>query len=94
MGPFEAQIISVVFGVGGGVAALGLILRYKTRTKELELHGVDAELGPAVDSLREDLNEVRGQLADVQERLDFTERMLTAGRESDDQTNRSSRSQR
>ena len=46
MGPFEAQIFSTVFGVAGGVAALGLILRFKLRKKELELRAGDAELGP------------------------------------------------
>ncbi len=84
MGPFEAQIFSVVFGVFGGVAALGLILRLKLKRRELEMGAGDAELGPAVDALRDDLNDTRAQLADMQERLDFAERLLTAGRASQD----------
>jgi hypothetical protein len=40
------------------------------------------ELGPEVDALRDDLNDTRAQLAEMQERLDFAERLLTAGRVS------------
>ena len=86
MGPFEAQIVTVVFSVLGGVTALGMVLRFAIRRRELEAQGSDHQLGPVVDALREDLHETRAQLADLQERLDFAERMLTAGRESPDQT--------
>ncbi len=82
MGPFEAEIVSVIFGVSGTVLALALILRFRLRKKELEVRGSDPELGPAVDELRHDLNDTRAQLADMQERLDFAERLLTAGRAS------------
>ena len=82
MGPFEAQIFSVVFGVAGGVAALGLVLRFALKKKELEARAGDSDLGPAVDALRDDLNETRAQLSEVQERLDFTERLLTEARGS------------
>ncbi len=89
MGPFEVQIFSTVFGVMGGIAALGLILRFKLKKKELEMRGSNAELGPVVDALRDDFEQLadmqkhtRAQLAEMQERLDFAERLLTAGRES------------
>ncbi len=82
MGPFEAEIVSVIFGVSGTVLALALILRFRLKKKELEVRGSDPELGPAVDALRDDLNDTRAQLADMQERLDFAERLLTAGRAS------------
>ena len=85
MGPFEAQIVSTIFGILGGVGALGLILHFKLKKKELEMGGSDPELGPVVDALRDDLNETRAQLADMQERLDFAERLLTAGRASQDE---------
>ncbi len=85
MGPFEVQIFSTVFGVIGGVAALGLILRFKLKKKELEMRVGDAELGPVVDALRDDINDTRAQLADMHERLDFAERLLTAGRASQDE---------
>ena len=85
MGPFEAEIVSVIFGVTGVVGALALILRFKLKKKELEMRGGDPELGPVVDALRDDLNDTRAQLAEMQERLDFAERLLTAGRASQDE---------
>lgn len=36
-----------------------------------------------VEQLRSEVDELRGQLAEVQERLDFTERMLAKNREAD-----------
>ena len=36
-----------------------------------------------VDQLRTEVEELRGQLLEVQERLDFTERMLAKNREAD-----------
>ena len=54
MGPFEAQIFSVVFGVSGAVSALALILRFKLKKSELETRGSnDHHLGPAVDLIDE-----------------------------------------
>ncbi len=62
------------------------------RGKELEMRGSNAELGPDVDALRDDFEQLadtqentRAQLADMQERLDFAERLLTAGRASQDE---------
>ena len=51
----------------------------------MEVRGGDSELGSVVDALRDDLNDTRSQLADMQERLDFAERLLTAGRASEDE---------
>jgi hypothetical protein len=62
-----------------------LIIRYGLKKKELEMRGSDAELGPEFDALHADLNDTRAQLAEVQERLDFAERVLTAGRASQDE---------
>jgi hypothetical protein len=39
-------------------------------------------LGPEIDALRDDLDDTRAQLAEVQERLEFAERLLSAGRAS------------
>ncbi len=65
-----------------------LIIRYKLKRKELEVRGSDAEVGPVVDALRDDVEQLadmqehtRAQLAEMQERLDFAERLLTAGGE-------------
>ena len=46
------------------------------------MQGSNAESGPVVDALRDDIDDTRAQLADMQERLDFAERLLTAGRAS------------
>ena len=58
----------------------------QVRERELRMQGSDRELGPVVDALRDDLanmqDHTRAQLADMKERLDFTERLLTAGRAS------------
>jgi len=67
------------------VAFAYLVMRFKLKRKELEMRGSDAELGPVVDELRDDLDDTRAQLADMQERLDFAERLLTAGRASQDE---------
>ncbi len=79
MAPLAASLGMIVVTV--------LILRYKLKRKELEMRGSDAELGPEVDALRDDLADLqehtRAQLAEMQERLDFAERMLTAGRQED-----------
>ena len=80
MGPFTEDILGIIFGIPAVVVSLVLILRYKLKTKEIEARGHDAEWGPEVDSLRDDLDDTRAQLAEVQERLDFAERLLSAGR--------------
>ncbi len=46
------------------------------------MRGSSAELGSVVDALRDDVDDTRAQLADMQERLDFAERVLAAGRAS------------
>ncbi len=63
------------------IVITAMIIRYKLKNKELEMRGSDPELGPVVDALRDDLNDTRAQLTDMQERLHFTERLL-AGRAS------------
>jgi hypothetical protein len=65
--------IPVVFG--SIVVVTVSIIRYKLKKKELETRGSNPELGAEVDALRDDLNYTRAQLAEMQERLDFAERM-------------------
>ncbi len=67
----------------GSIVVTVLILRYKLKKKELEVRGSDS-----VDALRDDVEQLadtqehtRAQLAEMQERLDFAERLLTAGRD-------------
>ncbi len=73
-------VAPVVFG--SVLLFTAMIMRFKLKKKELEMRGGDPELGPVVDALRDDLNDTRAELADMQERLDFAERLLTAGRAS------------
>ncbi len=85
--PVAVLVVGTIFGILGGVGVLSLILWFKLKKKELEMRGSDPELGPVVDALRDDVEQLaetqehtRAQLADMQERLDFAERLLTAGR--------------
>ena len=82
-------IVGPIVGVPGLVVVTYLIIRYKLKRKELEVRGNDAELGPVVDELRDDFEQLadtqeqtQAQLAEMQERIEFTERLLGAGRES------------
>ena len=82
--------IPVVFGSVTVVTVS--IIRFKLKKKELEMRASDSELGPIVDALRDDLADMqehtRAQLAEMQERLDFAERLLTAGRTSQDEVSK------
>lgn len=66
------------------IVVTALILGYRLTKQHLERRGSDPQLGPVVDALREDLNDTRAQLAEMQERLDFTERLLESGRASEE----------
>ena len=77
---WSEYIIGIIVGIPGILIFTAMIIRFKLRNKELEGRGSDPELRPEVDALRDDLNDSRAQLADMQERLDFAERLLTAGR--------------
>ncbi len=80
--PVDVQVISVIMAAVAGSSAVWALVHFKLKSKELETQGRSTELGLIVDALRDDLDDTRGQLAEVQERLDFAERLLTAGRES------------
>ena len=82
--PVDVQVISVIMAAVAGSSAVWALVHFKLKSKELETQGSNVELGPVVDALRDDLDDTRAQLAEVQERLDFAERVLTAGRESQD----------
>jgi len=89
MEQYVVDIFGIVFGISGTIVFTAMIIRFKlkkkeleVREKELEMRGSDAELGPVVDALRDDADDTRAQLADMQERLDFAERVLAAGRAS------------
>ena len=94
--PVEVQTISIIMGAVAFSSTVWALVHFKLKKTELEMRGSDPELGRAVDALRDDLNDTRAQLADMQEhtraqladmqeRLDFAERLLTAGRASQDE---------
>ncbi len=78
-------IVAIIVSFSSVIAFTAMIIRFKLKKKELEMRGSNAELGPVVDELRDGLDDTRAQLAEVQERLDFAERVLTAGRASQDE---------
>ncbi len=79
-------VVGPIVGVPGIIVFTFLVMRYKLKKKELDTRGIDAEWGPEVDALRDDLDDTRAQLAEVQERLDLAERLLAAGRKSQEDT--------
>lgn len=80
----DVQMVSIVMGAlafTGTVASVSWAwVHFNIKKRELDAVASDPELGREVDALRDELNDTRAQLADMQERLDFTERVLTAGR--------------
>jgi hypothetical protein len=80
--PVEVQVISVIMGAVAFSSTVWALVHFKLKKTELEMRGSDAESGPVVDALRADVDDTRAQLAEMQERLDFAERLLTAGRAS------------
>ena len=80
-------IAAIVVGVPGVVAFESLLANHTRKMKELEVRekeaGADA-LRPAVDALTDDVHDLRSHLAEVQERLDFAERMLASGKPAAD----------
>ena len=94
--PVDVQIVWIVMGAlaftGTAASSVWALVHFKLKKKELETRGSDPELGPVVDALRDDVEQLadmqeatRAQLADMQERLDFAERLLTAGHVSQDE---------
>ena len=80
--PVQVQIMIIIMGALAFSSTVWALVHFKLKKKELEMRGSDAELGPIIDALRDDVHDTRAQLAEMQERLDFAERLLTAGRAS------------
>ena len=76
------DMIQKILVFSSAILFTALIVLFKLKKKELETRGSSAELGAEVDALRDDLDDTRAQLAQMQERIQFTERLLAAGRES------------
>jgi len=86
----DVLMVTIVMGslafTGTVASTVWAWVHFRLKKKELEAQGSSAELGQEVDALRDDLSDTRAQLAEVQERLDFAERLLTAGRASQNPT--------
>ena len=87
--PVEVQVMTIIMSAVAISSTVWAGVHFKLKKIELEIRGSEAELGPVVDALRGDVEQLadmqehtQAQLAEVQERLDFAERLLTAGRES------------
>ena len=71
--PILALLIPVA-----AIVANGLIKLQKVRNEGLN-PGPDPAMLAELDELRHEVGQVRAELVEVQERLDFTERLLTSG---------------
>ena len=71
--PIVALMIPIVAIIGNIMLKI-----QKSKEEEARLRSGDPAVLAEVDDLRQELQQVRGELAEVQERLDFTERMLTS----------------
>jgi UPF0716 family protein affecting phage T7 exclusion len=83
MDPVLIPIAGIVVGVPGFVAFIALVMSHTRKMNELKVREQElemgTELGSVVAALSDDLNDTRAQVAEIQERLDFAERLLTAG---------------
>jgi len=76
-------IVAVAVGVPGFVAFVAVIAGHTRKMKELGIRDRELEspvgdgVFEAIDALRNELGETCAQVAEMQERLDFTERLLS-----------------
>jgi len=88
MDPILADVIApflAIFGVGTMVL-IGMKLRYNYKARLAERSGSSEDverLNGVVGDLIDDIHSMREGLTDLNERLEFTERMLTQGRAND-----------
>lgn len=80
-------VAAILVGVPGFVVFVTLMARHARKTKELQIReqeirmGIgDADMRPVVAALSDDLHDTRARVAELQDRLDFAERVLAAGR--------------
>lgn len=83
MDPVLIPIAGIIVGVPGFVAFIALVMSHTRKMNELKVREQElemgTELGSVVAALSDDLNDTRAQVAEIQERLDFAERLLAAG---------------
>lgn len=76
--PIVAMLIPVTAIIFNGMQK---VARIKLEEARIRAGGGGESSAPEVASLREEVGELRRELSEVQERLDFTERLLTRARE-------------
>jgi hypothetical protein len=84
------DMIQMIVVFSSVILFTALIVHFNLKKRELDTRGSSAELGAEIDALRDDLTDMqehtRVQLAEVQERLDLAERLLAAGRATQEDT--------
>jgi len=78
-------VVVIALGIPGVVSFMYVILGHARKMKELQIRekqiDADAELGRVVEALSDEVHDTRTLVAELQERLDFAERVLTRGRD-------------
>ena len=63
-------VVAVIFN--------GLLKIQKMKLEEARLRHAEPAMLAELDDLRQEVQQLRGEVAEVQERMDFTERLLTS----------------
>jgi len=83
MPPEVVDAIAPLIALGGlgvfSLIGLRMLLAYRTRRAELGAGGHDTRLEEMVDALRDEVQLLRGEVGELHERVDFTERLLARG---------------
>ena len=84
MPPAVVETIAALLGTAmlGGftLAGLRMWLRYREARLGIQSGAADAPAVEALEELRDQVGALRGEVAELHERLDFAERLLTSGR--------------
>jgi hypothetical protein len=84
MTPWEAEILQMLVAAAGGISFVWILTRFLLKRKELENQPGGGRMQRALDEVREEMEEMRtahsAQLAEIHERIDFAERLLTEAR--------------
>ena len=88
MDPAVMESVVMMFGLLGigGVVLLGMRMRYEYKSKKLDqpTSAEDLErLVDALDGLYDQAKAIRDEVGELQERMDFHERLLTKPKEED-----------
>ena len=74
-----APLIATFTLLGGTLVGLRMYWNYKTRRLEIEAAKGSGPLEDAVEELRAEVHQLRGELGELHERVDFAERLLARG---------------